>query len=264
MLTTDAELRSFSPCTTITGDLIIGDRTCSAACSVTDLSPLNANLTAVEGSLRIQCCNSLTEIPDFSRLSRVNGTVEIYYNANLMNIGPTAFIELTDGVSSIVVSQNQRLRSINGFQRVSSIAGYLQIDRNGALTEIEGLGNLQTIRGDVLVEGHALAVLYNSELERLSGLSNVFISYGTVHVEGNTKLCYAGYPRWSVGSYSPRLPPGGGDQGIDWRTRLNASLPWQFAWGSGGIPSLVVQGNGDAETCGERPISGSNLVFGCT
>ena len=244
------QLQNLSACTTITGDLTIGDGACLVECSITDLSPLNS-ITAIQGSLRIQCCNSLTQISDFSSLSSVDGAIRIYYNALLTDIGSTAFPMLMMQAKSVEISQNQKLQAINGFQLLRNITDYLQVDRNTALVEIEGFRNLQTIGGGSLVEGHALAILYNGNLTSLSGLANTFMSYGTVHIEGNTKLCHAGYPRWNVGSYPIRLPLGDGDQGIDWRTRLIVAAAWQFDWSAGGFPSLVVRDNGDAETCGE-------------
>ena len=81
---------------------------------------------------------------------------------------------------------------------------------------------------------------------------NKYIMYTHTH-EGNTQLCYAGYPTWNIGSYLPREPVDGGeDVGVDWRTKLTTNEVWQYTWGveGGGYPTLVVQINAPAESCG--------------
>lgn len=121
---------------------------------------------------------------------------------------------------------------------------------NPALVSVTGLSNLVTIQGKQLVNGHSLVILHNVALIDMSGLRSLnTIEHGTVHIEGNTQLCYSGYPRWTYGSYGPRYSTG--DHGIDWRSKLATQTNWQFTWGGNGIPTLNIQDNGNHTTCGK-------------
>ena len=206
-------------------------------------------LNVYVGSLVVQCCSRLQRIDEFNSLETVSGTLRLYYNERLLSV--SGFGALSS-VGSLEISQNANLTEVAGFQSLELIEGYLQIDHNQALHQLEGLIGLHTISGRSLVAGHALNILYNPMLRDLRWFQNLTqISFGTVHIEGNSALCYAGYPQWAVGGFSARPP--GGDQGIDWRTRLGGMVPtWQYSWGGGaGYPTLLVQNNAAYQDCGE-------------
>ena len=226
----------------------MGARDCSLQCDVTGFSSLDS-VTEIRGSLIIQCCSGLEDIGGLSSLQQITGSLVVYYNQNLRRISGFGALQT---VTNIEISQNMILESVSNLGQLT-ILGYLQIDGNAALNNLDGFQNLQAIGGDQLVAGHALNILYNSNLMSLRGFRSLnTISYGTVHIEGNTNLCYAGYPRWNVGSYPRRLPSGSGDVGIDWRTRLAMEVPdWQYTWGGAGFPTLVVQNNAESTDCSE-------------
>lgn len=165
-----------------------------------------------------------------------------------------------ESVGNVEISQNGNLTRIGGFSSLRSVQGYLQIDRNQRLSNLDGLTGVTTIGGASLVSGHALLVLYNPILLDLSWLRNLTpIGFGTVHIEGNLLLCYAGYPQWAVGEFNARPPSG--DKGIDWRTLLSVRVPpWQYSWGveGGGYPTLVIQNNAPYNECGK------SIVCVCT
>lgn len=234
---------------------MVGQRDCSATCSVANFTELTT-LQKLQGSLVVQCCDSLVNINGFESLRVITGSLVVRYNRNLTSINGFSTLE---NVSSVEISENGNLQSISGFGNLNVITGYLQIDRNIALRVFDGFSNLQVLGGETLVLGHALTVLYNPNLTALSGLRDLStINYGTVHIEGNTQLCYAGHPQWNVGSYPTRPPEG--DRGIDWRTKLNtSSVPiWQYNWTSGGFPTLVVQNNANYSSCGELTLKTMN------
>ncbi len=257
MVTSDSQLRQYldsSPgCTTITSSLLIGHQNCSAPCTLTSLSPLEG-VASIKGSLRIQCCHALTEISGLANLVEITESLVVYYNNELVSI--TGLNSLQSIGGSLIIAQNQKLSSIPGLSSLAVIDGYLSVERNGALTNMDGLRRLGVIRGQEIVSGHALSVVYNTQLTNLTGLSGITsISYGTVHIEGNSRLCYAGYPVWNFGEYQlrPMDSDAGADKGIDWRTRLSGAEPWQFTWGvtRGGIPTLLIQNNAPNGSCGE-------------
>ena len=215
-------------------------------------------VVSVEGSVRIQCCNTLTDISGFQSLNSVRGSVVVYYNRGLTGISGFASLGSIEG--SLVISQNRNLVRISGFSSLKTIRNHLAIERNTALVNLDGLKGLSLIRGAEISLGHALIVTYNTELPSLAGLSGLTnISYGTVHLEGNSALCYAGYPQWQEGAWPPRpladdeSEGAGQDRGIDWRTRLSGVESWQYTWGveGGGYPTLLIQNNAPIGTCSE-------------
>ena len=196
----------------------------------------------------MQCCPGLEELGGLNQLTEVAGTLRLYYNQGLTSI--TGFPSLVH-VGSLEISQNGNLTQVTGFSSLQTVEGHIQINHNERLLNLDGLSRVGLIRGANLVAEHALSVLYNPALTDLRWLRNLTqIQFGTVHIEGNWALCYAGYPQWEMGSYRPRPP--GGDRGIDWRELLGPRVPdWQYSWGSGqGYPTLVVQNNAPYEMCG--------------
>ena len=237
-------------CSVITGNLNIGSS--HLPCSITTLSPITS-IIEIQGSLSIQSCSTLTQITDFQSLVSVTGSISIYFNQNLATIGGFSLLR---NVTNLQISQNPKLQGVTAFSRLSMISGYLEIDRNPSLYDISGFRSLQTIQGAEVILGHALTLTYNTNLTDLSVFSGVSnIQLGTIHIEGNTRLCYAGYPQWRAGSY-PLRPEvvGGVDVGIDWRTRLDDNVPiWQYTWRvvDGGYPTLLIQNNAPSSDCGE-------------
>lgn len=234
----------------------MGYYNCSRACIITELSAL-ASLQTVRGSLSIQCCNSLIDIAGLRSLRRVEGTLRIRYNLALERVSAQSPLQ---GIKNIDISQNQNLQAITGFENLIQLDGYLVISRNPALTILTGFRSLALITGGES-SGQALSVLYNTALTDLSGLRSLrAVGIGTVHIEGNTRLCFAGHPMWRYGSYPSR--PSEGDQGIDWRTVLSSAPLWQYTWNVSGIPTLLIQNNGDQTTCRESAnvASISNII----
>ena len=238
------DIDNLANCTALPS-LTIGIRDCSVGCNVTSLSSLR-NLQTIYGSLTIQCCGSLSAVGGVDQLTSVGGSLVLYYNQNLATLG--GFSKLIRVNGSVEISQNVQLETVSAFARLQTIGGNLLIANNPALTNISGFAALQVIKGEELAAGNALNILYNGALADLRGLSAlVNVSFGTVHIEGNTRLCYAGYPLWTGENvYLPRSL--GGDKGIDWRQKLKGPQ-WQFTWNIIGIPTLVIQQNGIS--CGE-------------
>lgn len=255
MVTQDTQLTQhmarFPGCTVIQGDVRIGHLDCATPCTVTTFAPLGG-VDTITGSLSIQCCHQLTALDGFQSLTKIFSSLRIYYNNELSTLSGFTSLEVIQG--SVTIAQNRKLSHISGFTTLNAIGGYLTIERNTALTHLDGLRQLRMLRGTEVLSGHTLTVSYNANLTSLSGLAAISnISYGTVHIEGNSGLCFAGYPLWGVGSFAPRpvASDSGADKGIDWRTRLSGVEAWQFTWGvvGGGYPTLLVQNNAPTGTC---------------
>ncbi len=214
--------------------------------------PQLAELLTINGAIKIYCCPNLINLRGFESLSSVQ-SIDIYYNSNLTTISAFTGLSSLDGY--LRVSQNPQLHSMTGFSNIEQVGAYVEIDRNPSLITMS-FDRLRTISGRDTVTGTALSIGYNSALTSLSGFSLLnSISYGTVRIEGNTALCYAGYPQWGgEGAFAGRTGSENADKGIDWRPLLSMNNPWQYTWGleGGGTPTLVIRDNAPAESCGKR------------
>ena len=233
---------------------MFGHQNCASPCTLTSLARLD-NVENIEGSITIQCCHELISLNMFPSLTSFTGDLRIYYNRELTMISGLGQLPSLDG--SIVISQNSKLTGIRGFNALRTVTGYLAIQYNPVLTSLAGFSQLSSIGGQEILSGHALTLLYNINLTNLAGFSNLeSIAYGTVHIEGNTALCYAGYPTWTVGSYSARMDDSVSeiDRGIDWRTKQSGVEQWQYTWGvqGEGYPTLYIQNNAPNGNCGEN------------
>ena len=229
--------------------MILGTSNCEDECTISNLDNL-MTVATINGDFIIQCCNQLSAIPILSNLRTVRGTLRIFYNSQLLNIA--GFSGLI-GAGNVEISQNPALVSITGINSLGLVGGHISIGNNPRLERVTGFTSLVTISGNDLANDHGLTIVYNPLLSDIRGFRTLTsIAIGTVHIEGNIALCYAGYPLWSYGGYSNRYSTG--DVGVDWRYLVQTS--WQFTWGSsgGGIPSLVIQNNGNESTCGTCPM----------
>ena len=188
----------------------------------------------------------MSEVTGLLSLGQIEGTFTVRSNMRLEHISAQSQFS---SIGSIDISQNQNLQAVTSFTTLNTLNGCLLICRNPLLTYISGFRNLVRISvGDG--SGQALSILYNVALTDLSGLRALrAIGFSAVRIERNTQLCYAGHPAWRYGSYPPR--PSQGDQGIDWRTILNSAPIWQYTWNVSGVPTLLVQNNGNSELCRE-------------
>ena len=252
MILQNSQLNSFDGCTTRQGDLVIGSRDCSQQCEVSSLNSLGI-LETIQGSLIISCCPNLITIDGLTSLRTVD-SIDLYFNNNLTTI--SGFNTLVTVSGYVRISQHPSLVTLSGFSSLLNIGSYLEIDRNPALTNVTGLNSIDSIRGNNVLSGNALTIVYNPALTDLSFLATLRrIVYGTVRIEGNTALCYAGYPQWGGdGQFSGKTGSVSDDRGLDWRPYLTTSSNpiWLYTWGvDGGYPTLVIQNNAPSGSCGE-------------
>ena len=249
-LKTQEDVNKLSDCTNITDDVLLGSENCNEESTIRSLSPTN-HIRVIIGKLKMSCLSNLAmlTLDGFDNVVQLGG-LEIDSNFALRRI--TAFGKLTQINGPLVVTNNVNLVTIDGFEGLTEVRDYVQIDRNWNLTSLSGLEQLKRITGDNLSGGYfALSVVNNFELRALDGFRNLkTINEGTVHIEGNRKLCFAGYPTWKYGAYKIRPQSGALDKGIDWRTMLFTNKTRLWKWMSGSIPTLLIQKNGDSGDCG--------------
>ena len=253
-MSTLADVERWSECETITGDLVIGSCDDDQSPSPIDDSAIGEfdDLVNVTGRLRV-ACTSITDLRGFDKLVAVGDGVEIRRNPSLLSISVLNKLKRLAG--SLVVVYNPKLSDVGGFQSLNEIDGSVQIDRNAQLTSLSALSLVETIGGGDLIAGYyALSISYNVALVNLRALSRLKkIQQGTVHVEGNRMLCFAGYPQWGQTSFVRRPRDDTGDKGINWLWILNGSsspdILWSWSQGDDYVPTLLVRDNGDGSQC---------------
>ena len=249
----EASALGFLDCTSINGDLVIGDPSCGGACTVNSLFFLSETIEEITGSLIVRCCNSLTVISGWGVLHTIRGSLVVEDNAGLSVID--SFPTLANLGGNLILRNNPALERMSTTSGASSVLtrveGYLHIERNLQLSNLEFLSTMTTIAGNHLLDRISFALLYNPKLNDLNWLRSLkSIQNGTVWIEGNTQLCYAGYPQWQLGAYKVRTQLQTADKGIDWRTFMVNQVPSDFTWLGMNIPYLVVKDNAPEGSCG--------------
>ncbi|HHM21155.1 MAG TPA: hypothetical protein ENJ20_03935, partial [Bacteroidetes bacterium] len=205
ILESQADVDSFSNCTTIGGNLRIQSPFSpgSASSDITDLSPLLSltevmgalilenndhlfnlhgleNITAI-GSLAIVNCDSLNSIEALSGLSGEVGGITILDNLTLPDIdGLNGITAVRRGV---IITDNASLQNLNGLSGITSVSLNPQhqtnINNNPSLTNIQGLSNLTNIGG-------YLTIVNCTALETLNGLNNLATVHALILVDNDS------------------------------------------------------------------------------
>ena len=108
------------------------------------------------------------------------GDLSIHYD---VPINPITDLSLLSGISSVNtlnIYSNEFLPSLNGLDNLTSINGDLLIHNNPALTDISALDQINTVEN--------LEVLGNVSLANLSGLDGLFQIHGSLYIGGNDVL----------------------------------------------------------------------------
>jgi hypothetical protein len=181
---TAAELKTLRDHHFVSGDLIVDCPDC------TTLAPL-ACLEEVGKMLSIVGCHQLESLEGLSALRRVGlaGSggglgIGFYYvpwetagNARLRTLDGLGPLELVEG--RIDVRKNPELRDLSAFAGLQR-AGSLYLEDNDALTSLEDLGALQSLRGTLALED-------NDALVDLTGLGT-FSQTTVLRISGNDAL----------------------------------------------------------------------------
>ena len=173
----------------IAGNLIIGvDYGWNANPALEYLTGLE-NLTSIGGNLTINGNSILINLSGLDNLSTVGGSLSVSNNPLLIDISDLGSLSsigggLILGYGSWLGSPlgNPSLASLTGLEGFTTLA-WLQVIGNHALTDLNGLNNLQSVTGSIRIGG-------NGGLTSLSGL-DALISIG-----GDLEIGYAGYYGW--------------------------------------------------------------------
>lgn len=129
-----------------------------------------ANVTEIEGDLDIRGMDGLATLTGFEALTDITGS---------LSFGVTS-----DDQGDILAAPNAVMTALDGLQNVETIGGDVVLGFFPALATVGGLGSVEEIGGDLLVIGNgALPTLSGlSSLERIGGDLNLGLTFD---VDGN-------------------------------------------------------------------------------
>lgn len=180
LITSQADLQVLETCTVITGNLVLQDTT------ITDLAPL-ANLTNIGGSLILNNNDSLTSLAGLDNLTNVGGSVDIDDNNLVTSLEPLSNLQTIGGFLDI---GNTALTDLTGLGALESIGGELFINQNEQMTSLTGLDSLVSIGGYLEITGNPQLISVNG-LESLTSISGgIYIGFDAASggIDGNATL----------------------------------------------------------------------------
>lgn len=183
---TKTELSRVSPCETIVGgSLVISFTDCvGAECSVQDLSAL-ARLTSIDGSLLVIDVPQLLSFAGVEALRSISG-LQVSGNPRLASLQGLS-LSTTVFTGSLVITENPVLSSIAALSTLAGVNGDVTLNENSMLESLNGLGRLETVRGNLFVFGSAL--------RDLRGLSRLQSIGGSFYVRNNEQMVsLSGFP----------------------------------------------------------------------
>ncbi len=127
-------------------------------------------LTTVPNSIVLFGLPALESFDGFSALTSVGGTFRMEFVGSVPNLQPLAQLS---SVASIFLKNNDNLESVSALQNITSLDGFLRIDRNPKLTSLEGLENVASVSGN-------LDVNTNGNLSDCSSIATLLRSDGGI------------------------------------------------------------------------------------
>lgn len=167
----DDFVANYPDCTTISGDLIIGNHILTGNSGIVDLSGL-ASITTVTGRLRLQSNHDLLSLDGLHSINTVGTDLVLLSNHSLANLDGLGALESVDG--EILIQNNNGLTNLTGLNVNLSIGGDLLISGNDELTNLSGIESQTVIHGDLSIASHR-DLTDISALESLTSIGGDFL-----------------------------------------------------------------------------------------
>ena len=143
---------------------------------LTDLTGLE-NITSVGGDLLFQSNPKLESFAGLTQLTAIGGKIDLKQNIALTHLSGLENIASAKGISLV---KNPALTDLQALGSITQLSGDLIIEENNALTDLNGLNNLTTVGGSVTIQS-------NNALTALAGL-NALSSAGHLYILNNAGL----------------------------------------------------------------------------
>lgn len=179
-------------CTTIEGNLNIGDPFTPALSNITSLSGLSA-IAAVNGNLTITGNNQLLTLDGLQNLTSL-GSLEIGSNPLLTSVGALSAMTPADtSTFDLKIGSNDVLSSLAGLQGIRS-ARYVSIDNCMSLTDLAALSNLTSLSQGLWLFSNGLTSLHGLENLKYAGGLGISTNRSLVSLDGLKNLTDVGGP----------------------------------------------------------------------
>jgi hypothetical protein len=168
---------AYPGCTTITGDLTIGDPNTPPLSNITSLQSISG-ITSIEGKLTISGNRNLASLAGLETLTTL-GSLYIGNNTLLNSLTALSSMQPSNsGTFDVEIIDNDVLASLEGLEGVSE-ARMITIHNSDALLNLEGLNNLTS--------ASALS-LFGNKLTSLQGLENLTSLVDGMYLSTNPDL----------------------------------------------------------------------------
>lgn len=170
--TSQAQIDAFVSynCNVITHHLVIFGN------DITNLAPL-ANIVKVEGNFYIHDNPLLTSLNGLQNIKSIGGYIRIFNNPLLASIASLNLTEQNGVLNGyLIIEKNPALTSLNGLGSITEIKNQLRIVDNSQLADISALSGLTGIGTSTSLSiTHRSAILSNLAISSLEAFSNVTV-----------------------------------------------------------------------------------------
>ncbi len=172
LLTTQSDVDDYFAegltCSTVTGNLDIIDDGTDPITSLNSI--LFGDIVTINGDLRIENCNSLSNLNGLQNIKTIGFSLAIINNAILDDISAlddvetigdrleiaftaipqiTSFNSLTSVSNSLLIYENASLTSITGFSQLTHVGLDLEVFNGSPIMDVSGFSNISSIGGDL-------------------------------------------------------------------------------------------------------------------
>ena len=176
-----AEIDFLNEITEINSDVVI-----SSNPSVIEISGFK-NVVSINGDLELISMDGLETISGFGQLNSISGLLRFQSLISVMDFSGFTSLSSIGGDLDILTSS---ISDMNGFSSLTNIGGSLIFRTNVILDNVDGLSNLSTIQGDLIVDNNASALNDNftDGLKNVNGFINLNTLGGDLTVTSNKLL----------------------------------------------------------------------------
>ncbi|RPG28156.1 MAG: hypothetical protein CBB72_018950 [Muricauda sp. TMED12] len=176
-----AEIDFLNEITEINSDVVI-----SSNPSVIEISGFK-NVVSINGDLELISMDGLETISGFGQLNSISGLLRFQSLISVMDFSGFTSLSSIGGDLDILTSS---ISDMNGFSSLTNIGGSLILRTNVILDNVDGLSNLSTIQGDLIVDNNASALNDNftDGLKNVNGFINLNTLGGDLTVTSNKLL----------------------------------------------------------------------------
>ena len=176
-----AEIDFLNEITESNSDVVI-----SSNPSVIEISGFK-NVVSINGDLELISMDGLETISGFGQLNSISGLLRFQSLISVMDFSGFTSLSSIGGDLDILTSS---ISDMNGFSSLTNIGGSLILRTNVILDNVDGLSNLSTIQGDLIVDNNASALNDNftDGLKNVNGFINLNTLGGDLTVTSNKLL----------------------------------------------------------------------------